>query len=84
MSIWLPLIFGGLLALWVSETLAPSPAEAELFPPTEPELPDLDWQSKVFSNLIAARELLDRLERLGITDREFVCREDGTFLVRWK
>lgn len=84
MSIWLPMIFGGLLTLAVSEFLTAASVATEALPPQEPEAPYLNWQSKSFTSLIAARELLDRLERLGISDREFTCREDGSFLVRWK
>ncbi|MCZ2341733.1 MAG: hypothetical protein LC104_08040 [Bacteroidales bacterium] len=84
MSIWLPLIFGGLWALAATDVLTSSPMETETVPAQEPELPYLHWQSKSFTNLMAARELLDRLERLGIHDREFLCQEDGAFLVRWR
>ena len=42
------------------------------------------WASAILDDLSATRELLDRLENAGRTDRELRILDDSRFEVRWR
>jgi hypothetical protein len=42
------------------------------------------WQSLAVSDLTVAEELLDHIERAGITEAELVMKGESTFEVRWR
>ena len=63
--------------------LAGSPVARRLGDARPVAAPD-GWQSLTVSDLTVAEELLDRIERAGIAERELVVLGNSTFVVRWR